>query len=72
MSFLLKRLKHDIEKHYDEFMPHAPMLKVRHIMYLERFYDRSRFANCEDLDSERARFLSELQEMVNSSLFREG
>ena len=69
MPLLLRRFKRDIEKYYDEFLPQMPLQKMRHLMYLERYYDHSRFVNLECLQAERVKFLTELQEMVDSTLF---
>jgi len=69
MPLLLKRFKTDILNHYTTNEPHDDLRKMRHIMYLEHYYDHSRFQNCECLQAERVKFLTELQEMVDSTLF---
>jgi len=69
MPLLLKRFKTDITNHYDQNQPLDELRKIRHLMYLEHYYDHSRFQDCECLQSERVKFLTELQEMVDNTLF---
>jgi len=69
MPLLFHRFKTDITKHYDQNQPLDELCKMRHLMYLEHYYDHSRFQNCECLQDERVKFLTELQEMVDSLLF---
>jgi len=73
-DIFLERLIEQVGKWYDELNPGASKLHKRlfvekdkqlHIKVLQQNYIKERFINCENLYTERVKFLTEVQEKVN-------
>ena len=64
MDIFYKKLKTDIEKFYDDPYQEESLRQV-HLSLLHENYSHSRFAKCENLEVERVKFLTELQELVD-------
>jgi hypothetical protein len=57
-------LKRDISEWYDKHTPDQPDYKAVHLAILQNLYRYERFDSCENLEAERAAFLTEVHEAV--------
>jgi len=63
VDIFYETMKRDIEKFYDDNFQEES-LKELHLALLHENYQRSRFQNTECLETERVKFLTELQVLV--------
>lgn len=69
MDFILRRMIADVDAWYDQYYQAVPVAleqcKRLHITVLTWLYDPARFSGCDDLETERAAFLGETQQVVD-------
>ena len=66
MDIFYEKLKKDISDFYDEFFCKEESLKEVHLYLLNEHYDKKRFQDCDNLELERIKFLTELQKLVET------
>jgi len=69
MEFLLRKLIRDVTWFYDQYYKGDPYVKCLHLVFLEEMFNPERFANTENLASERVAFLTEVQDEVNNTIY---